>query len=386
MCNRIDITDLCRQLSDDNTKPELLKIAKHCGLSGYSRLNKPELCERLAKHLANLKDPDNEAYLSRKQNQGPTFQYSGRPYSQMYTLSTGQHCSATSNYLPVVRYEGLFYGEHDETQREYTGTFYFYEPSSCAYLDLGKTLVAGSKYDAFKKLWSQGGDKVLRTQEQINRGVDQYMYDLNQLNDPDIVAQYPAMYYRLHNFPVHPQSDDDFFFVFTGLTTDERKDFDLISGLIESGYDLPVGKIHTVVDYNDVEDPNDPISDETLLTISPGVVFQKVSMDPIGENEDGRYLGSYIVGSFDRMDVPLYYMALSLGYDTIVLQHEYGENRSVTEILDTRPRVRSFESICRVPNCYNRVGNTVYPLIWLPQDGFLHYDPKTEMFYGDNDE
>lgn len=377
MCNKLDITNLCQELTENNKK-ELISIAKHCGFPNYSELTKKELCEQLANYLVNLKDPSVEDYKSRSK-QLLRFKRSARPYTSMYTLSTGTDCSAHKLYLPVVRYAGLYYGN---APRDYTGTFYFYEPDSCSLLDLGNVLIAGSKYDAFKKLWYQGGDMILRNPKYIDDALKSYEYNLKILQKPFARETEPGIYYRLHDFPVNPKTDEDLKFIYTNLTADERKDYDPISGIINSFNNLPVGKIHTVVDYKDVE--QQPISNETLFAFEPQILYQKVAINPIGEDKYGRYLGIYNFGKFDKMDISLFWMAKSLHYDTVLLQHEYGEIRSITEILDVRPRHISYESICRIADCNLQFGSDDHPLIWLPRYGFVEYDPVRDTFYQKN--
>lgn len=90
---------------------------------------------------------------------------SGRPVAQLKYHDKNQ-CNA-GYYLPVVRYEDIYYSaesgnEHDFANeilsalglKEFCGTFYYYEPYSSFYLNMGKTLIAGSKYDAVKQLLS----------------------------------------------------------------------------------------------------------------------------------------------------------------------------------------------------------------------------------------
>lgn len=376
MCSKLDITNLCQDLSE-NTKKELVEVAKHCGLPNYSKFNKAELCRELADYLVSLQDPSNEEYFSKRQiTKSPQFSRSLRPVTNMYTLTSGRNCAAGKLYLPVVRYGGLYYFS-ETSARDYTGTFYFYEPDSCSFLDLGNVLIAGSKYDAFKKLWKQGGDRLLRQAKYLKEAMSHY--ELEKVNDPEHTRQFPAFYYRYRDFPMNPQTDDELMFALANLTPEEQEDYAPISGLINSFNSLPMGKIHTVVDYSEGVE-SEHIASDVLVTLGRNVFFGKVPMNPLGENKEGLYLGNYGFGFFDGIDIPLYLMGKELGYDTILLQHEYGEYRSVTEILDIRPRNISYESICRIPDCSINFGSDNHPLIWLPKYGFLKYDPITETF------
>ena len=84
----------------------------------------------------------------------PRYQNTSRPKSEMNFA--GNKC-LQGQYLPVLRYEGLYYGgkkneddKDDENDEAFCGTFYYYEPDSQVQLNLGKVLVAAGKFDA---LW-----------------------------------------------------------------------------------------------------------------------------------------------------------------------------------------------------------------------------------------
>ena len=93
----------------------------------------------------------------------PRFE-SGRPLTDLKYKDKNQ-CT-DGYYLPVIRYGDIYYGADKNAMGEFSafktletlglddfcGTFYYYEPYSPFYLNLGKTLVTGSKYEAVKHL------------------------------------------------------------------------------------------------------------------------------------------------------------------------------------------------------------------------------------------
>lgn len=80
-------------------------------------------------------------------------------------------------------------------------------------------------------------------------------------------------------------------------------------------------------------------------------------------------------GFYDNLDQPLCQFAQFLGVDTLLFQHEMGEKRAVSEILDTRPRSEDY--------LYKAIGRTTpwwevsprYPTIWFKKYGFVTTGP-----------
>lgn len=79
-----------------------------------------------------------------------------------------------------------------------------------------------------------------------------------------------------------------------------------------------------------------------------------------------------LFGLLDYLDQPLCKLAREKGYDSILLQREYGETRAVTEILDTRDRGTSYRRICKEPIA-QRYHESRHPTIWYPNYGFNEY-------------
>lgn len=73
----------------------------------------------------------------------------GRAIPSMTFLTTG-HCT-NENYLPIIRYQSLYYSA-EPSEKEYCGTFYFFEPDSDIFLALGRVLIAINKFRAYLDL------------------------------------------------------------------------------------------------------------------------------------------------------------------------------------------------------------------------------------------
>lgn len=84
------------------------------------------------------------------------FTTSQRPYYLMQHLAKPGHCSSPNFWLPISRYPGLYV---TNTNNKYCGTFYFYEPDSSSYLDLGTACIFASKSHAVQNLIRQYEDE-----------------------------------------------------------------------------------------------------------------------------------------------------------------------------------------------------------------------------------
>jgi hypothetical protein len=75
-------------------------------------------------------------------------------------------------------------------------------------------------------------------------------------------------------------------------------------------------------------------------------------------------------GLHDFLDQPLCNLARELNIDTIILQHEIGEYRAVSEVLDTREN--SYDYLIRVEDsspCW--LPNLKYSTVWFPEYGLV---------------
>ena len=85
-------------------------------------------------------DPTPEDYFG--DTNWPKYPLTNRPITRMLNR-VQKHELSNCSYLPVVRYDKLYY-----TSGSYLGKFYFYDPESTVLINLGKTRVFASKIDA----------------------------------------------------------------------------------------------------------------------------------------------------------------------------------------------------------------------------------------------
>ena len=90
-------------------------------------------------------NPTKEQYFGTLKS--PQYSATGRP--KTYMLGMCKRVGAPEPihfYLPVLRYQSIY---HEETEKKfYCGTFYFFDPESTVYLDMGRTAIFGSKFHA----------------------------------------------------------------------------------------------------------------------------------------------------------------------------------------------------------------------------------------------
>lgn len=262
--------------------------------------------------------------------------------------------SLKDNYLPVIRYAGLFFPEEDS--KEYCGTFYYFEPDSTSYLNLGKTLICGNKLDA-----------VYQLSEFERNLIDDLYVDIISPNE----LQYSRAFLALNIYL-------DYLY---------KRPYDDVSYKMLEKYDEKRPSMHgswqTLL--NDLKKYKEAIHD--LIATSKTIVSSEselLSMQ-IGHANGLFHIGnsnfyaiSEIVGSFDPLDQYICQTARMQGYDTILIQREPGETRLVTEILDTRPRKVSYESICKTKIEPKSISPEYQPnnflfgqTIWFERHGFI---------------
>lgn len=238
----------------------------------------------------------------------PRYSLTGRPVADMGYLNSKMVCSG-KYYLPVIRYQSLYYGKR-ATEEKFCGTFYFFEPSSNYFLSLGKFLVANNKIDAYRQL-------VKTLVESPNK--------LSAIDPITIKVSLPD------------------------VALNEEKD---------------VSKFY-------------PFKDRFIATsniVKPSRYVPQETITPLYYDEDKKYVGKQYLGQYDSLDQPICSLAHKAGYDTVILQREPGETRTVTEILDTRPREISFQSFCQNEDLtfHELASKSKYPTIWFRSYGVLN--------------
>lgn len=318
--------ELIKWLQDKDYEPEELdemvleslkgkdfKILKFLSEMGYiSDIFDPKTGEPTDKTKLRI------AYLNPK-FEYPRYTQTRRPVTKM--PFTGNHCVKDAKYLPVVRYEELYFGQHMSIKEEVCGTFYFYEPDSENYLNLGRVLIAANKVDAAIKL-----------QININSSIQlflEYKFTLKEWSK------------MLDKFDL-PEAQ-------------EIQDY--LTTLISKESDIDLNTL-SILD---------------LYLPQPGNLVNKVNaVYEIIKRDKKEYMGYKLVSHFDYLDQKICKAAQKEGYDTILLQREPGEQRANTEILDVRTRKQSYDNICKEKfNIQTHSSN--YPSIWFPEYGFMSY-------------
>lgn len=293
-----------------------------------------------------------------------TYPRTGHNVSKMDFVSKREcHPEPGQSYLPVTREEGfMFSGENSK----YCGTFYFYEPDSPYYLNLGKCLIAGGKVDAILQLegktdfresngglafsqarlallefvnhlfpnslphgWKKETEAVLEGEapnEEIEARLNKYF---STRGGERILAQFREL-----SKVMSPKEIDDFHLDIPYYDSQGRKKTTTINALYESIVEKPVRGVKHVP------------------RLYQGGPFQLMY----------QYLDQYICQ-----------LANAEGYDTVLFQRELSADGVATEILDTRDRKDSYNSICHETNFQIAPPETAYPRIWTPDLQFMEY-------------
>lgn len=232
-------------------------------------------------------------------------------------------------YLPVLRYEDLYH-QKSKIEKEFCGTFYFFEPESEMMLNMGKVLICSNKVDCLFKL---------QPNIPINKSFAFNAY-------LDIVNSIYGEGYFVDDIGIHNFPEDIV----------DKKEF---KRQVESVLPL-VTKIS-----NNVNDIDSLFVNGKLYNN----FYEEIKVDD-GELIE-KYWGNKFASSWDYLDQILCNEARKQGYDTIILQRETGENRINTEILDVRSRVDSYSKLCSLkvdfPNSQK------YPTLWFKDFSFINY-------------
>lgn len=330
-----------------------------------------------------------EAYQNRH-IQVPRYPRTGRPITDL--PFAGNNCVAKYNYLPVVRYESLHYSQAPEPGKTYCGTFYYYEPDSTNFLNLGKCLITANKLDAVIQLerLTRGSlpPLIYKGKEILNSGTIPAFFELtnelfNQLN-------HATTYYILdEDMSPLPGFTTEFLFdylndpnqlyhyvdtLYKYMTSNEFRNrsgnvqsyltFDRLVDLANTRV-IPLWT--TVIPFESrVNDPQYLID----MTIPELPAASKVNL--LYENISTGDYSPVFVEATDFTDQYICRRARELGYDTVLSQRDTGETRVVTEILDVRPRQMSYQSICKERFDVS-THPPKYPTVWFPEYGFMTY-------------
>lgn len=265
-------------------------------------------------------------------------------------------------YMPVIRYEGLYYN-NDENQ--YLGKFYFYEPESEYYINLGNTLLSANKYHAirfFEYLQLGDFDEIYLLRNGIIPKLLSLSYLYIQANTKySIVYHEPLDDNKLEADKISLQDDNsEFSSLMRRLLNSPLRD-DLLYALSETKKEL-------IRVFNTEEELSEPTFKIKMM----------VHYDAAGRNPqlhpDSTFSEEYngnIFSKADYLDQPLVYFASKFGYDSIILQREVGEYNIVSEVLDCRHDAGNH--IYKLGS--NSPKNYKYPYIWT-QSKHIHFFNK----------
>lgn len=265
-------------------------------------------------------------------------------------------------YLPIVRYQNLYHQNpsQEETkkqlpqklqqQKQYCGTFFFYEPESSVYLflDTQKTAFFATKLHAWMELYKLWSVSVLGD-EKTRRLPSTKFPQRKKLED--VFDDHEILQLHLHEYEKNCK-----------ISTTEKFQKNLLryryfARFMKEGEDFDKNWHNLVIP----------------LFFPTQYMYKNLQ-------EGG-------VGDFDQYDQDICIMARDLGYTNLVLQHEIGGHDCVTEILHTGSNVNQFlftmENVIMKPadfdKDYDAEGFSTFPKIWFPEDNGIVYVNSSEL-------
>lgn len=209
-----------------------------------------------------------------------------------YTLLLGQDLH---NALPVTRYaqgmsKGLYFGEN----KDYCGTFYYYEPLSTTYLIYKEALIFKNKHEAYKSLYQMGIEHniLFEPEDNLEDEIDERMHHS--------IAAFAEDYY----------------------------------GIKKHGFDYPEDLMLTPLQY---------------YAIAKNAI--RHGHDIVQDLPERRYYVGQLFGLYaleDIYDQAICLTASSLGIDILIFTHMVGSHQIVSEVLDTRKRMESLKNLVYV--------------------------------------
>ena len=283
-------------------------------------------------------------------------------------------------YLPVVRYENTYYSESDIVENEnetYCGKFFYFEPESNVYLFLGKSCFFASKIDALFHLnIMKNGLQHLKEHllKPDNFGYRKFKYTVSNLDFPLFLSDHyepegilkqifdsEFIGFNLHYYlnKENPKITQKEYVSFWDQFLTYR-----YRTLFLSIDDFDPMWHHTLIP---VFYPTDQLTNKnkTIIPLQSTVTY--------GPENNG-------VAEHDKYDQTICNLAKELGFDTIVLQHEIGNNDSVTEILHTGKFSKNLVEINGITLFKEQ--QKIYPKIWFPKEnGLLFIDENQTKKY-----
>jgi hypothetical protein len=317
------------------------------------------------------------------------FEPSNRPIIEMNTTSV-----RSGDYLPVVRYENLYY-EKSENQT-YEGKFYYYEPDTAYHLHLGNYLIAANKYDAMRKLeFEIYGPDVFNFDSMLEGNVPHLpsIYFLARFADLTTKCITGGAF-SIDRVLVSSGEPKNFFDDIPNKllynVTPFEKQLSAIFDISRLHRDRKDNQNENYLDYvhisravyahkimrNIASDMHNLAKTEQELNNMNTIICSNLNIPLSGESISVPIDESYndiVFGKSDILDQPLVKYGRKCGYDTIILQREVGSYRVVTEVLDLR--TRDTINVVYLGDEYINFSDTKkYPLIWTLEDGIVRVE------------
>ncbi len=262
------------------------------------------------------------------------------------TLALHPHSAPPMDfYLPVLRYEALYYDKSKKPKRAYCGKFFFYEPHSHMHLALGRFRCFGSKVQAFVTLLKESGKTSTIPLPSPPKLDLTQMESLNFNRHKDIVQLATVIFDSPNLRQYVPVQRCPHFY---SVETADR--------FIKARY------YSFLLSAADVPDYKQTIMPVLFPSDNPG----HANVEP---------------AEFDWLDQPICNMAVEQGIDTILVQHEIGGRDCVTEILDVRKdSVNHLYELSGIVQQRPPKEKDPYPKIWFPHDdGIVYVGPNPTM-------
>ncbi len=258
-------------------------------------------------------------------------------------------------YLPVIRYEGIFFDVDDK--KKYCGKFFFYEPESNIYLRLGNSCIFASKLHAYFILANLTQPKPELSDDFLTYHSSQgfFKFNTSRLQCLD--------FGRYNHGKLQELLAKKFWGTFLACLRSFKTSYEKFRF-----YDSWI-QYHFCTVFKSLDEAK---QHEFFNTCIPLLY----PTDLLVGMQSGKG-----VGDLDFLDQPICKMARYLKLDTVILQHEIGGHDCVTEILHTNDYEANLFRVSGVLT-KNLSHNSKYAKLWFPNDnGIMNENGKNKSNY-----
>ncbi len=280
---------------------------------------------------ANPNDDDNI-------NQPMRYHLTNRPINPMNKLHKKFNVLPDGYYIPIIRYEGVYYSQDDtKSSEQFCGKFFYYEPESNIYLKLGKTCLFATKVDAFMQL--------------------SFLLNLSMRTSKlNIIHSYFSSHNKYRTDILDSILSMDFITQNTESCTRDLLDEKFWD-------DFLTYRFRTV--FLSIEHFNNFLHEKCIPLFYPTEKIKELEGDGVAD--------------FDFLDQDICKIARKLGFDTVILQHEIGSHDAVTEIIHTGNYKEDLYEINDIKMKFKP--QTIYPKIWFPKENGLVFIQNQKKKY-----